>query len=100
MIYIGLILVVVNNYPEKSQNEQDAQAPEPSSMKQDKPSSSTTILEDAGRMGFVVRCPACFWENTYPDKTRALKALGAHKRKCSRKDVRVSPFALPFKPKK
>lgn len=84
MIYIGILIVVVVGPP---QSDHAKDAPEVEMVEPDGTDGST--------YGY---CKECGWRKSYPDETRAKKALGAHQRFCRGRSWRVSPFARPFRP--
>lgn len=75
-------------------------APPAARNDQDDARTGTQDSLDASQEGVSIRCPRCHWHGVYDDLTRALKALGAHNRRCKLRDMRVSPFAYPLRPKK
>lgn len=74
--------------------------PPEASIDQDDGRTGTQESQVDSEDGVTIRCPKCHWHGVYDDLTRALKALGAHNRRCKLRDMRVSPFAYPLRPKK
>ena len=80
MIYIGAIIIIVQNpHPQNEDISDDA------------PDEPVTGFENT----MTASCKTCGWTKSYPDVVRAKKALGAHTRYCKGRKWNISPFSRP-----